>query len=155
MLSQFSCVQLFWPCGLYRLLCPWDSPGKNTGMGFHTLLQGIFQTQGSNPGLLHWQADFLSLSHLGSPFKYTLSDLETEDLDFPGSTVDGNPPTSAGDTGSIPGPGRFHMSWSNQAGVPELLTPRSGAHELQLLGHCAATAEVHVPRACALQQGKP
>ena len=33
-------------------LCPWDSPGKNTRMGCHALLQGIFQTQGSNPSLL-------------------------------------------------------------------------------------------------------
>ena len=32
-----------------RLLCPWDSPGKNTGVGSHFLLQGIFLTQGSNP----------------------------------------------------------------------------------------------------------
>ena len=31
-----------------RLLCPWDSPGKNTGVGCHAFLQGIFQTQGSN-----------------------------------------------------------------------------------------------------------
>ena len=31
-----------------RLLCPWDSPGKNTGMDSHSLLQGIFLTQGSN-----------------------------------------------------------------------------------------------------------
>ena len=30
-------------------LCPWDSPGKNTGVGSHALLQGIFQTQGLNP----------------------------------------------------------------------------------------------------------
>ena len=36
-----------------RLLCPWDSPGKNTGAGCHSLLQEIFLTQGSNPGLLH------------------------------------------------------------------------------------------------------
>ena len=36
-----------------RLLSPWDSPGKNTGVGCHTLLQGIFLTQGSNPCLLH------------------------------------------------------------------------------------------------------
>ena len=36
-----------------RLLCSWDSPGKNTGVGGHSLLQGIFPTQGSNPGLLH------------------------------------------------------------------------------------------------------
>ena len=34
-------------------LCPWDSPGKNTGVGCHSLLGGIFLTQRSNPGLLH------------------------------------------------------------------------------------------------------
>ena len=41
-----------------RLLCPWDSPGKNTGVGYHALLQGIFPTQGLNLhllSLLHWQ----------------------------------------------------------------------------------------------------
>ena len=48
---------------------PWDSLGKSTGMGSHFLLQGIFPTQGSNWGLVHWQADSLLLSHLGSlPF---------------------------------------------------------------------------------------
>ena len=36
-----------------RLLCPWDFLGKNTTVGCHALLQGIFLTQGSNPGLLH------------------------------------------------------------------------------------------------------
>ena len=68
------CVQLhltLWLHGLQptRLLCPWDSPGKNTGVGCHFLLQGIFLTQGSNPSLLCllcWQADSLPLSHLGS-----------------------------------------------------------------------------------------
>ena len=49
------------PHGLYsaRLLCPWDSPGKNTEVGCHALLQGIFSTQELNPGLLNpldWQA---------------------------------------------------------------------------------------------------
>ena len=52
------------PCGLWpaRLLCPWDFPGKDTGVGCHSLLQRIFLTQGSNPRLLrllHWQADSL------------------------------------------------------------------------------------------------
>ena len=43
------------PHGLWptRLLCPWDFPGKNTGLGCHFLLQNIFPTQGLNPGLLH------------------------------------------------------------------------------------------------------
>ena len=52
------------------LLCPWDFPGKDTGMSCHALLQGIFSTQGSNPCLLcllHWQADSLPLQHLGNP----------------------------------------------------------------------------------------
>ena len=50
--------------------CPWDSPGKNTGVGCHFLLQGIFPTQGWNLCLLrlpHWQEDSLPLNHLGSP----------------------------------------------------------------------------------------
>ena len=57
-----------------RLLCPWDSLGKNTGVGCHALLQGIFPTQGLNPRLLHWQVDSLLLSYQGSPavhLKYT------------------------------------------------------------------------------------
>ena len=43
-----------WPYGLqpYRLLSSWDSPGKNTGVDSHALLQGIFPTQGSNLCLL-------------------------------------------------------------------------------------------------------
>ena len=36
-----------------RVLCPWVSPGNNTGVGCHALLQGSFPTQGSNPGLLY------------------------------------------------------------------------------------------------------
>ena len=39
-----------WSHGLF---CPWDFPGKNTGVDCHFLLQGIFPTQGSNPGLVH------------------------------------------------------------------------------------------------------
>ena len=52
-----------------RVLGSWNFPAKNTGMGCHFLLQGIFLTQGSNPHflcLLHWQADSLPLCHLGS-----------------------------------------------------------------------------------------
>ena len=45
-----------------RLLRPWDSPGKKTGVGCHFLLP----TQGFNPCLLRWQADSLPLSHMGS-----------------------------------------------------------------------------------------
>ena len=54
-----------WPTRL--LLCPRDSPGKNTGVGCHSLLQGIFLTQGSKPGFLHCRQILYCLSHLGSP----------------------------------------------------------------------------------------
>ena len=45
---------------------PWNSPGQNTGVGSHSLLQGIFQMQGSNPGLLHCRQLLHQLSHQGS-----------------------------------------------------------------------------------------
>jgi len=44
-----------------------DSPGKNTGVGGHAVLQGIFPTQGSNPGLPHCRRILYHLSHQGSP----------------------------------------------------------------------------------------
>ena len=52
-----------------RLLRPWDSLGKNTGVGCRSLLQGIFSTQGSNPGLLHCRRTLYFLSHQGRPHK--------------------------------------------------------------------------------------
>ena len=60
------------PYGLYpaRLLCPWDSPGKNTRVDCHAFLWGIFQIQGSDLGLLcllHWQAGSLPLVPPGKP----------------------------------------------------------------------------------------
>ena len=53
------------PLGLQstRLLCSWDFPGKNPGMGCHLLLQVIFLTQGWNPLLWHWQVDSLPQNH--------------------------------------------------------------------------------------------
>ena len=47
----------------------WDSPGKNTGVGCHALLQEIFATQRQNPGLLHCRKILYQLSYLGSPRK--------------------------------------------------------------------------------------
>ena len=46
---------------------PWNSPGQNTGVGSLSLLQGIFATQGSNPGLLHCRQILYYLSHEGRP----------------------------------------------------------------------------------------
>ena len=63
-----SCPTLCDPMVL--LCCPWDSPGKNTGVGCHCLLQGIFPTQGSNLYLLshlYWQVAFLRLEPPGKP----------------------------------------------------------------------------------------
>ena len=63
---SLSHVRLFATPGTVGLLCPWDSPGKNTGVGCHFLLQRIFPTQGSNPCLLRWQVDSLPLCHQGN-----------------------------------------------------------------------------------------
>ena len=60
--------------------------------------------------------------------------------DFLDGAVDKNPPANVGDTGLIPGLGRFHMPWSNQAHVP------------QLLSLSAAATEACVPRTCVLQR---
>ena len=65
-----SCVLLFatlWQPT--RVLCPWDSPGKNTGMGCHSLFQGTFLTQGSNPSLLHCRWIPYRLSHQSFYYK--------------------------------------------------------------------------------------
>ena len=55
------------PAGSCTPSCPWDSLGKNTGVGCHSLLQGIFPTQRSDPCLLHWEVSSLPLSHQRSP----------------------------------------------------------------------------------------
>ena len=58
-----------------RLLCPWDSSGKNNGMGCHFFLQGIFPTQGLNLHLLcllHWQVGSLPLGPPGKPLLMTI-----------------------------------------------------------------------------------
>ena len=71
MCQSLSHVQLFattWtPLQPPRVLCPRDFPGKNTGMGCHSILQGIFPTQRSNRGLLHCGQIFYHLSHRASP----------------------------------------------------------------------------------------
>ena len=49
-----------------RLLCPWNSPGKNTQVGSHSLLQSIFPTQGLNPSFPHCRQILYHLRHQGS-----------------------------------------------------------------------------------------
>ena len=156
-----------WPHGLQpaRLLCPWDSLGKNTGVGCHALFQGLFPTQVLNSHLLHllnWQVDSLPTEPPGkyclntSPelaggffthwttwkvlseyyqvsnhngkiitgtlpkflcvivcFEENTSIFKNQNTGLPGGIVDKNQPANWGDTGLIPGPGRFHMPRSN------------------------------------------
>ena len=89
------------PHGLHpaRLLCPGDSPGKNTGMGCHAFLQGIVPTQGSNPGLLHCRQILCQLSYQGNPIyiymlhakslQSCLTLCDPMDGSLPGSSVHG------------------------------------------------------------------
>ena len=58
------CLTLCNPMG-----CPWDSPGKNTGVDCHSLLQGVFPTQGRSLGLPHYRQILYHLSNQGSPTK--------------------------------------------------------------------------------------
>ena len=57
-------------CKPTKFLCLWSSSGRNTGMGVHSLLQGILPTQGSNLCLLHCRWIHYHLSHQGSPILY-------------------------------------------------------------------------------------
>ena len=68
-LVSTSCLTLLRLHGLQpsRSFCPWDFPSKNARVSCHFLFQGVFPTQGSNPHLLHWQANSLPLSSQGSP----------------------------------------------------------------------------------------
>ena len=62
--KSFSCVQHFVTSWTIQ---SWNSPGPNTGVGSCSILQEIFQTQGSNPGLKHCRQILYQLSHQGSP----------------------------------------------------------------------------------------
>ena len=87
MLSPFSPVQLFLSLWTEpaRLLCPWDSPGKNTEVGCHAFLQGIFSTQGLNPsllGVLYRQADSLPLVTPGKPSNHLTGNSQHSSFDL-------------------------------------------------------------------------
>ena len=87
------------PNGLYS---PWNSPGQNTGVGSHSLLQGIFPTQGSNPGLPHCRRILYQLSHKGSP-------RILEQVAYPFSTGSSQPRNQ---TGIFCIAGRFFTNWA-------------------------------------------
>ena len=76
--KSLSRVRLFatpWAVACSRLLRPWDFLGKSTGVDCHFFLQGIFPTQGSNPGLPHCRQTLYHLSHQGSQIFCPYSDL--------------------------------------------------------------------------------
>ena len=64
-----SCPAL---CDPWTTYSPWNSPGHNTGVGSLSLLQGIFPTQGLNPGLLHCRQILYQLSHREAPLQLYL-----------------------------------------------------------------------------------
>ena len=66
-----SCLTLcdHMDCSPTRLLCAWDSPGKNSEVACHSLLQGTFWTQGLNSGLLHWRQIVLPSEPQGKPLR--------------------------------------------------------------------------------------
>ena len=79
-----SSLTLCSPMEPARLLCPRDSPGKNTGVGRHSLLQGIFPTQGLNLDLLHCRQILYCLSHQGSPiWELPKCDIDTQSEQIP------------------------------------------------------------------------
>ena len=77
-----------------RLLCAWNFPGRNTGVGYNFLLQGLFLTQGLNPRLLHWQEGPLPLAppgktsvHFSSVTQLCLTLCDPMDCSMPGLPV--------------------------------------------------------------------
>ena len=76
-----------WLHGLYS---PWNSLGQNTGVGSYSLLQGIFPTHGSNPGLPHHRWILYQLSHQGSP----AAAKSLQSCPILCDPIDGSPPVS-------------------------------------------------------------
>ena len=66
-------------CSPPRLFCSWSSPDKNIGVGSHSLLQGIFPTQGWNPRLPRFRQILYCLSHQGSPLLRHCSQIPSSD----------------------------------------------------------------------------
>ena len=97
-----------------------DSPGKKTRMSCHALLQGIFPTQGSNPGLQHCRPILYHLSHQGSPrIQEWVTHPSPENCPDPGI----KPRSSALQADSLPDepPGK-HKNYTEAESLPEVKT---------------------------------
>ena len=116
------CPILLQSHGLYptRFLCPWNFPGKNTGVSCHFLLQGIFPTQRSNPRLsclLCWQVDSLplALTDLQKGREYWLEKKRKLPLDAAKMTQ-GTVPISLGTFHCFPSPHSLLGRWGRKRG---------------------------------------
>ena len=98
-------------------LCPWNSPGKNTGVCFHALLQGIFPTPGSDPGLPNCRRILYRLNHQGSPYGVPVKKIPAR---FPG-------PASVMSTDSNTGGGRHWRIYLLRT-LDEFLGAKMGKH---------------------------
>ena len=96
-----------WP---HRLYSPWNSPGQDTGVGSLSLLQGIFPTQGSNPGLQHCRWILYQLSHKGSS-------RILEWVAYPFSRGSSRPRNWTGVSCIA---GRFFTSWTTREAPPDV-----------------------------------
>ena len=122
-----------------------DSPGKNTGVGCHVLLQGTFPTQGLNPGFLHCRQILYHLGNEGSPencimswFNWGRIISEYSTAGFPGGSDSQESTCNVGDLGSTPGLRRFP---GGGHGNPLQYSCLENAHGQRSLAGCS-------PRGC-------
>ena len=109
--SRSVVSESLWCHGLYS---PWNSPGQNTGVGSHSLLQEIFPTQGSNPGLPHCRQILYQLSHQGSPIPSS--------ADFPNPEIELGSPALQVDSLPAELPGTPGVPWLSFRDVQPLLS---------------------------------
>ena len=115
---RFNCVWLFailWTVARQAPL-PMDSPGRNTGVSCHTLLQGIFQTQDLNPGLLHCRQILYQLKWSEVKVAQSCLTFQPHGLNSPWNSLGQN--TGVGSLfpspGYLPNPGGFFTSWATR-----------------------------------------
>ena len=147
------------PCGLWptRLLHPWESPGKHTGVGCRFLLQGIFLTKGSTPGLdprsPALQADTLTSEPPGKPMGTQIITIYREL-----SINEKSWKTSRKDFLQLKRQGSSQSeTWYSQDQYPQVDHPQiRGQLQLQTFSPGSEWSEPHVeiPRAEALHWGK-
>ena len=116
----------------HELYSPWNSPGQNTGVGNLSLLQGIFPTQGSNPGLLHCRWILYQLSHNSVQFTHLYLTLcDPMDCSTPGLPVHHQ----------LPEPTQTHVHWVSDAIQPSHSLSSPSASTFNLAQHQSLSNE--------------